>query len=165
MVDKSYHHNILALNQRNPIVHNLLWSYRPSINNKRKDASEMDLDADNQEFGEPDEVVWRDTYSLVCNMTNLCSLEKVTKGGCSNRPIKVNELERVSIALFMSYGTKKPIHSDYVYKPKHMVYSELCMVVRNLIFDANFNANNCSLTSFVSLFLASNEILPSITSK
>lgn len=152
MVDKSYHHNILALNQRNPLVHNLLWSYRPSINNKRKNASEMDLDADNQEFEEPDEVVWRDTYSLVCNMTNLCSLKKVTKGGCSNRPIKVTELERVSIALYMSYGNMKPIHSDYVYKPKHMVYSELCMVVRKLIFDANFNARYLLTYKFCPFF-------------
>ena len=115
-VDKSFHDNLSTLNQKNPLVHNLLWGYRPS---QKKMGSYT---------AEPNDVEWRDTYSLVCNMANLYTCKKSSKTGAVTRSKKISELEKLSIAIQMSYGSKS-IHTDYVYKPRHMVYDELCMVV------------------------------------
>ena len=125
MVDKSYHHHLAALNQHNPLVQNLMWNFRPSQKKPMLEGESNHAD-----------VEWRDTYSLVCNMANLYSGKKITTtpGPSTGRIMKVNEIEKLGIALHMSYDAK-PIHMDYVYKPKHIVYGELCMVVSLLCND------------------------------
>jgi hypothetical protein len=113
VVDKSHHQNLAALNQKNPLIQNLLWDNRPSL---KKDPESMDGD-------------WRDTYSLVCNLANLNP-----RKGTANilAKTKISELQRLSIAKYMEYGTEPK--TQYVYKPKYTVYNELCMVLRTKYF-------------------------------
>ena len=140
-MDKSYHRNLATLNQQNPLVHNLLLGYRPSTKKAR-----INLADKVQTDDELARVNWRDTYSLVCNMANLYNISKKTsKAAACVKEIKVTELEKLCIALHMSYGSNS-IHMDYVYKPKYMVYDELCMVVRNNVLLNEFFTKLCSDT-------------------
>lgn len=117
MVDKSFHQNLSTFNQQNPLVHNLLWDRRPSIDDN---ARMMHSEPNKQDILQ---VEWQDTYLMVCNIPNF-------HGERSKYSTKVSELERLCIASRMSYGSSS-IHMKYVYKPKHLVYGELCMEVRN----------------------------------
>lgn len=113
IVDKSYHQNLASLSQKNPLIQNLLWDNRPSL---KKNPESVD--------GE-----WRDTYSLVCNLANL----NPRKGRANVlAKTKISELQRLSVANLMGYGTKPK--KQFVYKPKHTVYNELCMVLRTKYF-------------------------------
>ncbi len=131
-VDKSYHYNLASLNQSNPLVHNLVWGYRPSL--KKSLSTSLDSQCTLSNEQDVTDVEWRDTYSLVCNMANLYSCKKPSKLSPSGRSKKISELEKLSIALHMSYNDSNPTHSNYVYRPKHMVYDELCMVVSPILF-------------------------------
>lgn len=114
------------LNQDNPLVHNLLWAHRPS---QRKNRSSGKVDPTDDA-----ETEWKDTYSLVCNMANLHSRKKAAKGN-STQSEKVSELEKLCIAMKMSYSSEsKPVHLNFVYKAKYTVYNELCMVVSSSLF-------------------------------
>jgi hypothetical protein len=107
------------LGQKNPIVQNLLWNERPSL--KKKNGDEASHDVSNKHDTE-----WRDTYSLVCNLANL-NPNKTPKMNIVAKT-KISELQRLCIAADMNYGSDQC--TDFVYKPKHLVYNELCMVVR-----------------------------------
>ena len=125
-VDKSYHQNQAMLNQDNPLVHNLLWAHRPSLKKNRPTAIVDPTD--------DAETEWKDTYSLVCNMANLHTSKKPSKGN-SAQSKKVSELEKLCIAMKMSYSSEsKPVHLNFVYKAKYTVYYELCMVVSSSSF-------------------------------
>jgi len=112
MVDKSYHQNLAALTQVNPLVQNLIWEQRPSL--KKKGTNDGTTDTE-----------WRDTYSLVCNLANLNPTKKPKANIVTTK--KISELQRLCIAAHMTFG-REPT-SSFVYKPKHLVYNELCMVV------------------------------------
>jgi len=72
---------------------------------------------------------WRDTYSLVCNLANL----NPRKGRANVlAKTKISELQRLSIASRMGYGTDPK--KQFVYKPQHLVYNEICMVIRTEYF-------------------------------
>ena len=118
VVDKSHHQMICARTQVNPLVQDLLFENRPSL---RKDIS-----ADCDEL----EVEWRDTYSLVCNITNV----NPSKGSQSKqlKKKKVSELQRLCIASHMGYGSHE--NNQYVYKPEHLVYDTLCMKLKTQYF-------------------------------
>lgn len=141
VVDKSYHTHLAAFGQQNPLVHNLLWDHRPSQNKSR-----TQLEHSKENNDDLFDVEWSDTYSIVCNMANLYTWKKSPKGEVS-RTTKINELERLCMSLRMSYESKS-IHMDYVYKPKHLVYGELCMVVRTEIIRHAFVLLHFHLTSF-----------------
>ncbi|GFH49919.1 hypothetical protein CTEN210_06395 [Chaetoceros tenuissimus] len=118
VVDKSHHQMICARTQVNPLVQDLLFERRPSL---RKDISAA---------CDEEEVEWRDTYSLVCNITNV----NPYKGSQAKqlKKKKVSELQRICIASLMGYGSHE--NNQYVYKPEHLVYDTLCMKLRTQYF-------------------------------
>lgn len=125
-VDKSYHQNQAIVHQANPLVHNLLWRRRPSLGKKVRQGSKAD-GVDNAKSE------WKDTYSLVCNMANFYSSKKTAHKAGSSQRKTISELEKLCIAMKMSYSSKlSPIHLNFVYKAKYTVYDELCMVVSSL---------------------------------
>ena len=146
VVDKSYHQNLATLNQKNPLVHNLLLEYRPSM---KKTYSNLEENEQTDEEQTQDN--WKDTYSLACNMVNLHKGEKASRRGIGSKAMKVTELEKLCMTLQMSYHDSKPIHTEYVYKPKYMVYDELYMVVRNYTLLDEFSPQLCSDNFFIFL--------------
>ncbi len=109
------------MSQINPLVQNMLWEYRPSL--KKKDAIQTTANIDSK--SELKNTEWRDTYSLVCNLANL-NPTKIMKPNAFSK-FKISELQRLCIAVQMT-GVNKPT-SSFLYKPKHLAYNELCMVV------------------------------------
>jgi hypothetical protein len=134
VVDKSHHRNAAILSQHNPIVQNLLWNERPSLKKKNADETVQDV-------SRKDDVEWRDTYSLVCNLANL-NPNKTSKTNIVAKT-KVSELHRLCIAVDMNCCPN--YSSDFVYKPKHLIYNELCMVVSSAlsVIRSNYYHNLC----------------------
>ena len=119
-VDKTHYQSIAALSQKNPLVQNMIWNLRPSLKNKKRNAQVTDADTE-----------WRDTYSLVCNLTSLNPVKK-TKDGSFNSTVhklKMSELQKLCIAIKMNNCGGSNGRIEYVYKPEHVVYNELCMLV------------------------------------
>ena len=117
IVDKSHHLNLAELSQKNSLVQNQLWNNRPSLKKNQEPVEE------------DDGLEWRDTYSLVCNLANL----NPRKGRANVlAKTKISELQRLSIASHMGYGTDPK--KQFVYKPQHLVYNEICMVIRTEYF-------------------------------
>ncbi len=118
-VDKKHHQTLASLSQQNPLVHNLIWDLRPSSKKKA-----LEIPANDE-----DQTEWRDTYSLVCNLASLNTAKKakdVDNNTASN--LKITELQKLCVAVHMGYSDEK-CGVEYVYKPEHTVYNELCMVV------------------------------------
>ena len=118
-VDKAHHQRLASLSQANPLVQNLIWSHRPSLKKRAKCIVPTN--------GSEQDVEWRDTYSLVCNLANLKTTVKKHAKENATPTVKISELQRLCIAVHMGYGNKHT--TDYVYKHEHLAYNELCMVV------------------------------------
>ncbi len=117
-VDKKHHQTLASLSQENPLVHNLIWDLRPSLKKKTLEIPTKD----------EEQTEWRDTYSLVCNLASLnTKTAKDTNNNIASN-LKITELQKLCIAVHMGYSDEK-CRVDYVYKPEHIVYNELCMVV------------------------------------
>eukprot|EP00557_Chaetoceros_sp_GSL56_P000124 CAMPEP_0176500072 /NCGR_PEP_ID=MMETSP0200_2-20121128/13310_1 /TAXON_ID=947934 /ORGANISM="Chaetoceros sp., Strain GSL56" /LENGTH=1051 /DNA_ID=CAMNT_0017898623 /DNA_START=829 /DNA_END=3984 /DNA_ORIENTATION=+ len=140
VVDKSHHRNMNIISQKNPIVQNLLWNERPSL--KKNNGNEA-----NHGVANKDDAEWRDTYSLICNLANL-NPNKEPKMNIVAKT-KISELQRLCIVVDMSYDSVQS--TDFLYKPKHLVYNELCMVLRTKYYcllnpqdiSGTFNINDC----------------------
>lgn len=118
-----------SLSQENPLVHDLIWNTRPS--------TKLELSLENEVVDEEDYVVeWKETYALVSNMRRFGANRKKN----TSKPSKnIYELQRLAITFLMSYSSSdaQTSHKDYVYKPNHIVYDELCMVVSHFCFQVN----------------------------
>ena len=125
-----------SLSQENPLVHDLIWNTRPS--------TKMEPSLENEVINEEDYVVeWKETYALVSNMHRFgANRKKYTSKPSKN----IYELQRLAIAFLMSYSNSdiQTSHKDYVYKPKHIVYDKLCMIVSPFCAQVN------SIPSYVS---------------
>lgn len=120
-VDKTHYQCIAALGQKNPLVQNLIWDLRPSLKKRKNNTDEADA-----------HTVWRDTYSLVCNLASLNPVKKPKDGACNNpvQTLKMSELQKLCIAVKMrNCGGSSNSRIEYVYRPEHVVYNELCMLV------------------------------------
>ena len=119
-----------SLSQENPLVHDLIWNTRTST---KKELS----------LGKNEEDEWKETYALVCNMHRFGAKRNMN----ASKPSKnIYELQRLAIAFLMSYSNSdiQTSHKDYVYKPKHIVYDKLCMIVSPFCAQVN------SIPSYVS---------------
>lgn len=134
-VDKAHHWNLAALSQSNPLISKLIWGHRPSLKKMGRatgtSPNHSDMERDSME--ESAAVEWRDTYSLVCNLANMNVAAPFKGAKESTVPsLKVSELQRLCVAIHMGYCKKRI--DDYVYKPEHLVYNELCMVLQTKYF-------------------------------
>jgi len=157
-VDTSYHINLAALHQSNPFAHDLIWDHRPSLVVGYKERKK-EVKAKNDGISTPSTVIdcmradsdnnddWADTYALVCNMANFKGESRSTKdrrfskksfGFVNSNRMVISELQKLSIAVIMSYNKKteeggerllSSPHREYIYKPMALVYNELCMIV------------------------------------
>ncbi len=124
VVDKTHHKLLSELSQINPLVQNLLWNFRPSL--KKTASNSADTATENQ----AEDSEWRDTYSLVCNLANLNPAK--SQKPITYSKVKISELQRLCIAVQMARGSESKRH--FIYKPRHLVYNELCMVVSLILF-------------------------------
>lgn len=131
-VDKTHHELLASLSQENPLVPRLLWDNRPSLKNASFAVKNDDMSTE-----------WKDVYALVCNLANL--KEDFETKSSSVYKMKLNELHRLSIALYMNGDCSHA--RGYIYKPRHLIYNELCMVLRTkyfrLLHPHNFTELNC----------------------
>jgi hypothetical protein len=131
-VDKTHHELLASLSQENPLLPRLLWDNRPSLKNASFAVKNDEMSTE-----------WKDVYALVCNLANLKE-DFETKSSFVYK-MKLSELHRLSIALYMNGDCSHA--RGYTYKPRHLIYNELCMVLRTkyfrLLHPHNFVELNC----------------------
>lgn len=113
-VDKTHHELLASLSQENPLLPRLLWDNRPSLKNASFAVKNDEMSTE-----------WKDVYALVCNLANL--KEGLETKSSFVYKMKLSELHRLSIALYMNGDCSHA--RGYTYKPRHLIYNELCMVV------------------------------------
>lgn len=114
-VDKTHHELLASLSQDNPLLPRLLWDNRPSLKNTSFAVKNDDISTE-----------WKDVYALVCNLPTLKD-DVLSKSSFFVHKLKISELHRLSIALYMNNDCSHA--RGYIYKPRHLIYNELCMVV------------------------------------
>ena len=149
IVDRFAAHRDSVVHQENPLVAQGIWeNCRPSLRgNKKEDGGD-----------ENDEIGWKDTYALVCNMgvpsfgswilANAPNYEKnITPSARTSK--KLSELHKLCIVSLMRgqdsiFSSSEEgsggelnlhqLHRDYTYAPTHSLHSELCMVLQTRYF-------------------------------
>lgn len=139
-VDKSYHTNLAALHQSNPLVHNLLWNNRPSLvlrkmetkqRNTRTGEKKEPIDGTENHFESNND--FSETYELCCNMICLKNEPKNILPQARrfqnegvyvspNRRTVISDLQRLCIAVHMSYDANIEDGSEYLFSSPHREY-------------------------------------------
>lgn len=127
-VDKTHHELLANLSQENSLLPKVLWDNRPSLKNASFAVNDDDINTE-----------WRDVYALVCNLANLNDFT-MTKSVIANKS-NLSELQRLCIALHMNVDINRA--RGYIYKPRHLIYNELCMVVSSSHFFFIFVLPSC----------------------
>lgn len=114
-VEKHYHERLRALRQKNPLFFDPLAS-------EGKHVDIVNLE----------EVEWKRTYDQVSNLSrNTASHPKRPMPQSHVGHKQISELQRLQIALFfLEDHSDKQNYRSYIYQPSHLVYNELCMILR-----------------------------------
>lgn len=140
IVDRLAGHRDSTVHQENPLIDQSIWeNCRPSQRGVVKDTvrggggsssgggvgSTRNL-----------ELVWNDTYALVCNDgMNIISGEAKKVVNVPSQ--KLTDLQKLCIVRLMHNGQeqfKENHHRDYIFAPTHSLHSELCMIIQTRYF-------------------------------
>jgi hypothetical protein len=118
-VEKYYHERLRAIRQKNPLV------FFPVID-------PLTLGIKHDDIVNLEELEWRRTYDRVSNLSlnTACQPRKpMPQSHVGHKHI--SELQRLQIALFFLEDiSDEQNHRSYIYQPSHLLYNELCMIVR-----------------------------------